>query len=202
MQLCKLTTQSMTTHGDTLWVLGEWQSPAVSFGKVRPCTSTVLHFYSHPLIAVLMNPVHAAIDAPRLFGIEVAGCIETDGTKHWTTGRVRLVEEIELPLVTADQRIKFAILCAKEVCSDSAWLAWADKWLSGKDRTAYAAADAASAADAARAAAEAAYAAAHAARAARAARAAAEAVYAADAAGNDMITISMRLITLAKEALQ
>jgi len=31
--------------------------------------------------------------------------------------------------------IKWAILAAKRRCNDSTWNAWADKWLSGEDRT-------------------------------------------------------------------
>jgi hypothetical protein len=79
-------------------------------------------------------------------------------------------------------RVRFAILCAKEVCADLPWNAWADKWLSGEDRSeaaAGAAAEAAWAARAARAARAAEAAAAWAARAAYAAQAAAEAARAA-----------------------
>ena len=42
-----------------------------------------------------------------------------------------------------------AIKTAKKVCTDKAWNAWADLWISGKDRTAYAANAAANAANAA-----------------------------------------------------
>ena len=36
---------------------------------------------------------------------------------------------------TLNQRVVFAILCAKSVCSDPAWNEWADRWLDGSDRT-------------------------------------------------------------------
>ncbi len=73
-----------------------------------------------------------------------------------------------------------AVKTAKKVCSDKAWNAWADLWISGKDRT-YAAARAAAGAAAGDAARAAAWAAAYAARAAAgvAAGAAANAAYAA-----------------------
>jgi hypothetical protein len=45
------------------------------------------------------------------------------------------VRELPLPEVSDTQRIAFGILCAKEVCKHKAWNAWADKWLSGEDRT-------------------------------------------------------------------
>ncbi len=40
-----------------------------------------------------------------------------------------------LPRVTTEQRVKFAILCAKAVYKDEAFNLWADGWLSGDDRT-------------------------------------------------------------------
>ena len=40
-----------------------------------------------------------------------------------------------MPEVTSTQKIAFGILCAKEVCENEAWNEWADKWLSGEDRT-------------------------------------------------------------------
>src|SRR3990172_452274 len=33
------------------------------------------------------------------------------------------------------QQIAFAILSAKEVCHEKKWNTWADRWLSGKDRS-------------------------------------------------------------------
>jgi hypothetical protein len=84
------------------------------------------------------------------------------------------VREMPVPVVTLEQRVKFAILCAKRVCHDVTWNAWADAWLSGHDRTADAAYYAAARAV------DAAYYAAI--RAARAADAADAAYYAVDAA--------------------
>jgi len=63
---------------------------------------------------------------------------------------LKIVEEIHVPVLTTEQRVKFAILCAKCVCTDVAWNAWADKWLSDEDRTARAAWATAEAARAAR----------------------------------------------------
>jgi hypothetical protein len=40
-------------------------------------------------------------------------------------------------MTTAEQRVKFAILCAQKVIGDTCpkWSEWAAKWLSGEDRT-------------------------------------------------------------------
>ncbi len=41
---------------------------------------------------------------------------------------------MELPAFTLEERVCFAILVAKRVCSDAAWNDWADRWLDGSDR--------------------------------------------------------------------
>jgi hypothetical protein len=150
-----------------------------------------------------MNPVHADIENPILWEGKGEGEAKFEplkcGFRKFTT-----LKKIPLPEVTDVQKVAFGILCAKEVYKDSSWNQWADKWLSGEDRTeasaaAYAAADAAAyAANAARAAANAAayasnaaYAAAYAARAA--ANAAANAAYASASKGKELDFVSIAL---------
>jgi len=151
------------------------------------CSDAWIHAYTHPLLAVLMNPAHADIENPILWEGKGEGEAKFEslkcGFRKFTT-----LKKIPLPEVNVVQKAAFGILCAKEINTDSSWNQWADKWLSGEDRTkssAYAAANAANAA-----AAYAAYAAANAADAdvADAARAAAayyaSAAYAAYAASD------------------
>lgn len=129
----KLTNQNLTTYMGFQWVLNEWKETS-GFGDL--CTPGWLHCYTHPLLAVLLNVVHADIENPRLFKCEVEGKTKTDhGMKEgWT--RMRLVEEIEVPKITVNQRIAFGILCAIEASKDEKFIAWANNWLSGKDRSA------------------------------------------------------------------
>lgn len=133
--LCKLTCQDMTTYNGTKWEIGVWKE---TDGSGDMCGLGWLHCYDDPLLAVLHNPIHADIDNPRLWEIEVDGERKTDGLKSAYT-RMRLVEEIPLPDITMTQRVAYAILCAKEVCTDTTWNAWADNWLSGKYQPAEAA---------------------------------------------------------------
>ena len=102
----------------------------------RLCTADVIHAYEHPLIAVLMNPVHAMFNPAtmRLFVAE-GEIVARDAQLKCGVHALKIVEEIPVPTFTTEQRVKFAILCAKQVCKDAAWNAWADKWLSG-DRSA------------------------------------------------------------------
>jgi len=175
--LYKLTDSDGQTRGGTQWGPGVSHSGT---GKGELCGPGWIHAYEHPLIAVLLNPIHADFQNPRLWeakgevGLRDTGQLKC-GCKTLTT-----IREIPLPEITEEMRARFAILCAKEVClcSCSTWKAWANKWLSGEDRSVEAAKAAARAAWAAEDAAAAAAAAARAARAAWAAAAwAAEAAY-------------------------
>ena len=214
----KLTTQDMLTRkgkaNETHWTVGEWVEASNDCSSGL-CSDGYVHWYADSLLAVLLNPIHANIDSPRLWEVETGGYEQTDGQLKGGSQKVRLLKEMPLPAVTVEQRIRFAILCGQEVYADAAWNLWADNWLSGKDRTAtaataaFAAANAAArddardaaaaAADAAYAAAYAAYAAADAAFAAAAAAEPARAAFAAAYAANARADID--LIKLAKEAM-
>ena len=147
IKLYKLTDSCGKTRNDTQWGPGVSHSGT---GKGELCGPGWIHAYEHPLVAVLMNPIHANFQNPRLWEAEGEvglrdGQIKC-GCKTLTTTR-----EIPLPSITTEMRVRFTILCAKEVCACSEWNAWGDKWLSGEDRTLSAAAAAYRAAMAARA---------------------------------------------------
>jgi hypothetical protein len=217
--LYKLTTADLKTRkgesNETTWGEGVTHSGDTTFSEL--CSPGFIHAYTHPLLAVLLNPVHADIPDPVLWECEGEGVISDRGLKVGCR-RLTTVRRIPLPSVSTEQRVRFAILCGKAVCSDPQWLWWADGWLDGRDRTGAAAraakakvkareAEAAAAreAEAREAEAWAAAAAAEAAEAAEAreaeawaeAAAAAEAWAAAAAAAADL-----DLITLALEAVQ
>ena len=189
----KLVNQQLTTFNGCQWKIG---IPKETSGEGDLCSSGWLHYYHDPLLAVLLNPIHADIHNPRLFTCLVEGGQKDDrGLKGGCT-KLTLIEEIPLPVVTKNQKIAFGILCAQQVYSDNGgvWDNWAEKWLSGEDRSeksrvdaadadaAYAAAAAYASYAAANAAAYASYAANAANAAAYAAYAAADAAYAAAAA--------------------
>lgn len=177
MKLYKLTDGEGKTFGGTQWGPGVSHSGT---GEGGLCGPGWIHAYEHPLIAVLMNPIHSNFKNPRLWEAEGEVGLR-DGQLKCGCATLTTIREIPLPKITAEMRARFAILCAKDVCACHAWNAWADKWISGEDRSAAAAraaADAAwKAADGAACAARAAAAAA--AEAAEAAEAAAASAYAA-----------------------
>jgi len=191
MKKYKLTDQNMRTYNGFQWELGK---EVITDGKDNElCNNSWLHYYHHPLLAVLLNPIHANIDNSRLFEVKALGKhLDDKGLKGGCT-KMTLVKEIELPEITLNQQIAFGILCSLAVYKESTYILWANDWLNNVDRSAaraYAAAYAAYAAAAADAyaAADAAYAAADAARYAARANAAADA--------------NIDLIKLAKKALK
>ena len=173
MIVYKLTDQNLQSHGGYQWEPGVARE---TDGRGNLCGPGWLHYYHDPLLSALLNPIHADIADPVLWEAEAEGLHRDDrGLKGGCT-RLTLLRRIELPQITTEQRIRFGILCAKVICDNPAWNAWADRWLDGSDRSVETAWEAWAAANAtADAAADAAAAEAAAEAAARAARAVAQA---------------------------
>ena len=132
----KLTTQDNRTRvgkkNETLW--GENITHKALWGGGELCSDKWIHFYTHPLLAVYFNPIHANIANPKLWECEIEGTVKSEfdksGCKKLTTLR-----EIPLPVITTEQRIEIAIKCSLLVYEESGYVMWAEDWLSGKDRT-------------------------------------------------------------------
>ena len=127
--LYKLTTQEGTTYGGTLWGPGITHSASGPKGGAL-CSSSYIHAYRDPLLAVLLNPIHADFRNPVLW--ECEGEVITDDRLKVGCSQLTTVKVIPLPEVTTTQRVRFAILCAMKVFDDPEWGAWASGWLSGK----------------------------------------------------------------------
>jgi len=133
IKLYKLTDRDGQTLNGTQWGPGVSHSGT---GEGELCGPGWIHAYEHPLIAVLMNPIHADFQNPRLWEAEGEVGLR-DGQIKCGCKTLTTVREIPLPAITTDMRVRFAILCAQHVClrTCSTWKAWADKWLSGEDRS-------------------------------------------------------------------
>lgn len=133
MKAYKLTNEHNYTRNNTQW--GENITHTAEGTGDELCTDGWIHFYTNPFIAIIMNPQHADFYKPNLWECESSGehLHETlkSGCKTLTTTR-----QIPLPEITDIQLIAFAILCAKEVFGETDWNDWANKWLSGEDRSA------------------------------------------------------------------
>ena len=133
----KLTNQTMRTHGDCQWTLGE---DHFAPGGGPLCTDKWLHEYTDPLVAVFANSIHANIENPRLFVTNSDQVLSSfDGLKIGCT-RQRLMREIAVPVLTTEQRVHTAILCVLEIPHSPEFAAWARNWLDGSERTKEAAA--------------------------------------------------------------
>ena len=131
MKLWKLTDENGRTLGDTQWGEGVANSGT---GVGPLCGPGYVHAYESPLVALLMNPRHAGFPKPCLWEAEGEIALR-DGQLKCGCVTLTTVREIPLPVVTTEMRIRFAILCAKRVCHDEKWNAWADGWLDGRDRS-------------------------------------------------------------------
>lgn len=85
--------------------------------------------YATPLLAAMMRPVHQGTP-DHVLGNPYAW----DGLRYWALF-MGFSAGAELPDVTTDQRIAFAVLSARAVYDREPFATWADAWISGKDRT-------------------------------------------------------------------
>ena len=132
MKYYKLLTQEMTSHNNTKWELNVPVTIEKEGNKM--CTDQVLHCYNHPLLAVILNPIHANIKNPLLFEISVDNIVASDGLKFASKSQT-LIKEIPLPEISLEQKIEFGIRVAKTIYTEKKWNEWADKWLDGSDRS-------------------------------------------------------------------
>jgi hypothetical protein len=132
----KLTDRNMQTRNNFQWELGKLYEVK---GEGDLCTNGWFHFYDNPELAVLLNPIHANINNPRLFEAEVSGKHKDNMGLKYGWQKARLVRELPAPKFTENQVVAFGIYCAKEVYKNADFSEWANNWLSGKDRTAAAA---------------------------------------------------------------
>lgn len=148
MKAYKLTDAEGQTRNATQW--GENVTHETS-GEGALCGPGWLHFYDDPYLAVLLNSVHGAFTPTtmQLWEGTAAGELKTDKGLKWGCTRLTTLRRMNVPNLSTEDHIEFAIRCAMQVCTVPAWVKWAENWMSGANRTSNAAADAAAYADAA-----------------------------------------------------
>jgi hypothetical protein len=139
--LYKLTDENDKTFGGCRWGAGV---TVPTSGEGELCGPGWTHWYTDPLLAVLLNPIHGVYDLATAHLWEGEGAVgKTDyGLKVGCTAGTT-IRRIALPVVTAEQRVRFGILCALRRYRDAAYVSWATEWLSGQDRSEEAAGNAA-----------------------------------------------------------
>jgi hypothetical protein len=126
----KLTDENGETKYNTKWEMGTTHEVS---GSPKLCSNTVLHAYTSPLLAELMNPVHARFNRPICYTVEGDACI-SDGIKVGCQ-KLTVVGTSRLPEISTKQRVVFGILTAMEFYKNEDFLVWAENWLNGKDRS-------------------------------------------------------------------
>jgi len=136
MKLYKITDQNNKTRAgkinETVW--GPNVTHTASGSGTELCTDGVIHAYLDPRLAVILNPIHAVIVYPKLWEAE-GEIVVRDGQLLVGVKSLTTIKEIPLPVITDEQKVKFAILCALEVYQEETFVSWANKWLSGEDHS-------------------------------------------------------------------
>lgn len=128
----KLTDKNMQTKNNYQWDLNKWHEidPNLQDVDTMLCSKHWFHVYTHPLLAILLNPIHTNIINPRLFRCVCAGSEKSEFNLKVGFTKVKLTSEMEVPKVTLIQKIVFDILCAKKVyIKQPTWTRWANDWL-------------------------------------------------------------------------
>jgi len=116
----------------------QWGSGVTHSAQGAPdqplCTDGWIHAYEHPLIAVIMNPIHASLRKPRLWA--AAGEIGArEGQIKCGCRTLTTIREIPVPKISMEQKLRFAIGIGMLSWNNFAYHQWARNWLSGADRT-------------------------------------------------------------------
>jgi hypothetical protein len=108
------------------------------------CTKGWIHAYptENVVLALMVNPIHANFKPARAWQAEGCGRSKSADLKIGYE-IVTVLREVAIPDITVEQRVRFAICCALQVCKDESFCKWANSWLSGEDRSKRAAAAAA-----------------------------------------------------------
>lgn len=131
MKVYKLTDQNFKTYNDTLWGEGVTHE---SSGLGSMCAVGWLHYYHDPYLAVLLNTIHASIKEPVLWESEAEGKHQDDRGLKGACTKLTTIRQIPLPEISLEERVAFAIRCAKLTNQQENWVKWADEWISGKNR--------------------------------------------------------------------
>jgi hypothetical protein len=137
----KLTDNNDMTHGGMTWGNNvSHYAPGCqveSSGKVldtKPiCSSAWIHVYRHPVLAMILNRVHADFFDPNLWACSVKPGIATldykVGCKSVTTEY-----KMDSPKITLVSMVCFAIRCAMKTWDDAIFQSWGEGWLKGTER--------------------------------------------------------------------
>lgn len=125
--LYKLTNQDDTSYNQTKWGPGVSHS-GTGYGEL--CGEGWIHAYEHPLLAVIMNPVHGDFENPKLWLAE--GVVaKRDGQLKCGCQTLTTLHTLDLPQIHINKRVELALRCIMLVYTEPRFTTWADAWLCG-----------------------------------------------------------------------
>lgn len=145
--LYKLTDMEGRTHGGTKW--GEGVTHKAK-GKGRElCSNDVIHCYSDPYMAMLLNPIQGNFNEESMLLWECRGRVATDDGTKGGCKSLTTIKTIPVPVLSLETRVSISIHLALQVYGEENFTRWSIGWLDNKDRTSAAAGAAARVAGAA-----------------------------------------------------
>ena len=135
MKLYKLTKSDFTTRNETKWGDGVTHEAVGDAWWQDLCSDAWIHAYEHPLIAVFLDPIHGDFGANAVLWECEGEPGKRDGQLKLGCRKLTTLRRIDKPAPTTIQRVRFGIGCALSVYSDASFVTWAEKWLSGEDRS-------------------------------------------------------------------
>lgn len=135
MKAYKLTDPDGLTFGGTQW--GEGITHHTN-GEGTLCGPGWLHFYNHPVLAVLLDFIHVGFGPyALLWEAEAEGRFLGDNGLKFGCTKLTTLRQIPKPKVSPEKCAEFAIRCAVSVHKDVAWRRRATKWLDRIDKSAH-----------------------------------------------------------------
>ena len=127
----KITRPNLTTYQGFRYEIGQTYRFS---GNGDLCGPGWSHAYVSPQLAVLLNPIHANYSPFRLWkGKGMIGA--RDGQLKVGCSVITLQNEIIVPEIPMEARVTFALHCALTLPQSPVFVAWAEGWLVGSNRT-------------------------------------------------------------------
>ncbi len=124
----KLTDEDGKTRYGTKWRVGK---------TIRTDKNSVLYYYEDLILGIMIIPKLEWLPYNNRYcrAFEVEGKeVFKDNLKRYSK-KLKVIKELNFPEITIEQKAKFGILCALEVCKNLEWQTWAHDWINGSDRT-------------------------------------------------------------------
>lgn len=92
------------------------------------------HLYDNIEVAAMMSATYQAGLDYKIFQVTAEHLISNDGIRL-VFEKVKILNEVELPKFTTEQRILFAVLCTLDVISNKFFESWANEYLTKVDQS-------------------------------------------------------------------